>query len=314
MTTLFAFLFPGQGSQSLGMLSDIAAEYSIIKSTFDEASQVLEYDLWELTQQGPEDKLNSTEHTQPALLTASIALWRICQSHDLPTPTLLAGHSLGEYSALVVAQSLSFTDAVTLVRDRGRFMQHAVKVGEGAMAAILGLDDKQVKDLCEQHANNQIVAPANFNSVGQVVISGEKTAVERVVEAAKPAGAKIAKLIPVSVPSHCKLMQPASEHLTKALEQITITSPQIPVIHNVNVDTLSHPDDIKHALIAQLTSPVRWVETIQTMIGEGITDYYECGPNKVLAGLNKRIDKSIQTTLLSDLTTLKTVGVGGLRA
>ncbi len=286
-----AFVFPGQGSQFVGMLATQAQRFPVIKATFAEASEVLHYDLWALVSEGPEEKLNQTEYTQPALMAADLALWRLwCELSD-QRPTVLAGHSLGEFVAFVCAGSLQFAAAIRLVADRGRFMQEAVAKDEGAMAAIVGLSDAQVCALCEDI--NDLVAPANFNSKGQVVIAGKRAAVLRAIELSKIAGAKLAKLIPVSVPSHCTLMQPAAEKLAASLAAIEIVSPAIPVIHNVNALSCQDPDTIRRCLIDQLTQPVRWVDTIERMQAMGITDIVECGPGKVLEGLIKRITKEI---------------------
>jgi [acyl-carrier-protein] S-malonyltransferase len=290
-----AFVFPGQGSQSLRMLCDFASTHPVVEETFAKASSILGYDLWKLTQEGPEAKLNQTEYTQPALLTSSIALWHIYQGTQTPNPNYLAGHSLGEYSALVCANAIDFGAAVQLVADRGRFMQEAVKPGEGAMAAIIGLTNEQVEDICKQAAQGEIVSAANFNAIGQVVIAGHTEAVRRAIELAKQAGAKIAKEIPVSVPSHCELMKPAAERLAKRLANINIKAPQIPVIHNVDVCSYASAEEIRSALIRQLYCPVRWVETIQYLVSHGVKTAIECGPGKVLAGLNKRIDSTFST-------------------
>ena len=289
----FAVVFPGQGSQSVGMLSDVANQSQIIKQTFAEASAVLDYDLWALVQNGPEDKLNQTEFTQPALMAADIALWRYwCDTNDA-RPQVLAGHSLGEFVAFVAADAIDFKDAVKLVRDRGRFMQAAVANGVGAMAAIIGLDNEKVQALCDDAAQGEVVSPANFNSIGQVVIAGDKAAVERAVANAKPVGAKLAKLIPVSVPSHCALMQPAAEQFKKTLDAVRIQLPSIPVIQNVDAKIHDDVESIRQALINQLTQPVQWVATIQAMQAQGVTEIIECGPGKVLQGLIKRIDRNI---------------------
>ena len=288
-----ACVFPGQGSQSVGMLGELATAYPVVEATFAEASEVLGYDLWQLTQQGPETELNQTAKTQPALLAASVAIWRIWQAQQSRMPALLAGHSLGEYSALVCADSMAFTDAIKLVALRGEYMQAACPEGKGAMAAIIGLDDAVVIAVCATVSEGEIVTAANFNAIGQVVIAGETAAVERAIIAAKDAGAKIAKRIPVSVPSHCELMRPAAQRLSEALADVAITAPSIPVIHNVNVSEVTHGDDIRQALVEQLYSPVRWVETIQLFAEQGILQLVECGPGKVLAGLNKRIVKTM---------------------
>ncbi|WP_455211177.1 ACP S-malonyltransferase [Kaarinaea lacus] len=290
-----AFVFPGQGSQSVGMLADLAKEHTVVKQTFDAASNALGYDLWSIVQEGPEDKLNQTDVTQPAMLSAGVAVWRVWQEKNGVQPLVMAGHSLGEYAALVCAGSLVFEDAVTLVADRGRFMQEAVPVGEGAMAAILGLDDDAVKQACEQAVENDVVQAVNFNSPGQVVIAGNTRAVERAVENAKQAGAKRAVILPVSVPSHCQLMEPAAHYLAERLQKIELKVPEIDVINNVDVKAEADPDAIKDALVRQLCNPVQWVKTIQKMSTDGVNTWVECGPGKVLAGLNKRIDKKLTT-------------------
>lgn len=302
-----AFVFPGQGSQSVGMLSQLATEFPQIKATFSEASDALNYDLWQLISDGPAETLNQTERTQPAMLTAGIAVWRVWQSLTNIQPDYLAGHSLGEYSALVAAESMSFFDAIKLVEMRGQFMQHAVPTGQGAMAAILGLDDESVKAVCSQAAENAVVEAVNFNSPGQVVIAGDVTAVTRAIDLAKEQGAKRAMLLPVSVPSHCALMRPAAEQLAAALENISIHKPTIPVIHNANVAMEDEADAIKLLLTQQLHNPVRWVETVQWFASQGVTNLVECGPGKVLAGLTKRIDKSIVGLPVFDQVSLEKV-------
>lgn len=287
-----AFVFPGQGSQSVGMLSQLASEFSQVESTFSEASDALGYDLWSIVSSGPAESLNQTERTQPAMLAAGIAVWRIWQSLTNIEPSYLAGHSLGEYSALVAAEALSFSDAIKLVELRGQFMQQAVPAGQGGMAAILGLDDQKVIDICQQSAQGSVVEAVNFNSPGQVVIAGEVNAVTRATEFAKEQGAKRALLLPVSVPSHCALMKPAAEKLATALDDININIPVIPVIHNVSVAVADDAAAIKQLLTQQLYSPVRWVETIQYFTQHDTNMIIECGPGKVLAGLTKRIDKT----------------------
>lgn len=284
-----AFLFPGQGSQALGMLAEFAKHYSIIRETFMLASHVLKLDLWELCQEGPEAVLNQTENTQPALLTASVALWRLWQEQEGFKPTFMAGHSLGEYSALVCAGSLDFKVAVDLVAKRGRFMQAAVPLGVGAMGAIVGLDNEKIHELCALAAEGQVLSPANYNSIGQTVVAGNSAAVRRLLDLAKQAGAKIAKLIPVSVPSHCALMEPAAKQLARVLEDITFYVPNIPIINNVDVAIEHDPSLIKKALVEQLYNPVRWVEIVQNLEKRGVEEMIECGPGKVLAGLNRRI-------------------------
>lgn len=302
-----AFVFPGQGSQSIGMLAELAASHAIVGETFTEASDVLGYDLWSLVSNGPEDQLNQTDRTQPAMLTAGLAVWRVWQSVSSHTPAFLAGHSLGEYTALVAAGALDFADAVKLVEQRGRFMQQAVPAGEGAMAAVLGLDDDTVRAVCAEAATSGIVEAVNFNSPGQVVIAGAASAVSRAIELASTKGAKRALLLPVSVPSHCALMMPAAEQLAQALAAITVRSPAIPVIHNANVGGSDDPDTIRQLLARQLYSPVRWVETVQWLVTQDVRALVECGPGKVLAGLGKRIDKSLDSLPLFDSATLEKV-------
>jgi [acyl-carrier-protein] S-malonyltransferase len=310
-----AFVFPGQGSQSVGMLSQLSTEFPHIKATFSEASDALNYNLWRLVSDGPVETLNQTERTQPAMLAAGIAVWRVWQSLTNIQPDYLAGHSLGEYSALVAAGAMSFSDAIKLVEMRGQFMQQAVPAGQGAMAAILGLDDESVKVVCSQAADNAVVEAVNFNSPGQVVIAGDVAAVTRAIDLAKEQGAKRAMLLPVSVPSHCALMRPAAEQLTAALENISIYKPVIPVIHNANVATADDADAIKLLLTQQLHNPVRWVETVQWFASQGVTNLVECGPGKVLAGLTKRIDKSIVGLPVFDQVSLeKAVQVLGEQA
>lgn len=303
MAKQFAMVFPGQGSQSQGMLAELENNFPTIVDVFASASDVLGYDLWDLVQNNPEDKLNQTEYTQPALLAADIALWQCWQAKATVKPSIVAGHSLGEYAALVCSNVIAFDDAIQLVANRGRYMQEAVEEGEGAMAAIIGLDDEAVIAICDAASEEQIVSPANYNSIGQTVVAGHKTAVERVILLAKEKGAKLAKMIPVSVPSHCQLMQPAADRLAKDLSAISFSAPQIPVLHNIDVKAHDDIDEIKKALTAQLTLPVRWVETIQQMSNSGMHYFIECGPGKVLAGLNKRITRSIPTHMM--ITILK---------
>jgi [acyl-carrier-protein] S-malonyltransferase len=300
-----AFVFPGQGSQSVGMLADLALEHSIVKDTFEAASNALGYDLWNVVQEGPEGKLNQTDVTQPAMLSSGVAVWRVWQERHGILPATMAGHSLGEYSALVCAGSLAFEDAVTLVADRGRFMQEAVPAGEGAMAAILGLDDDVVKQACEQAVEGDVVQAVNFNSPGQVVIAGNTRAVERAVENAKQAGAKRAVLLPVSVPSHCQLMEPAAHYLAERLQKVELKMPSIDVINNVDVRVESDADAIKDALVRQLCNPVQWVKTIHKMSADGIDTLVECGPGKVLVGLNKRIEKKMTTFAIYSSDTIE---------
>ena len=301
----YAFVFPGQGSQSVGMLADLAGAHDDVRDTFTEASDALGYDLWKLVQEGPEESLNSTERTQPALLAAGVAVWRVLVENGVKRPEVMAGHSLGEYSALVCAGSLDFADAIRLVEFRGQAMQAAVPAGTGAMAAILGLADDDVRAVCEESADGEVVSAVNYNAPGQVVIAGNREAVARAIEAAKGRGAKRAIELPVSVPSHCSLMQPAAEKMAERLQDTRIKAPTIPVIHNVDVQTHDDPEQIRAALVAQLHSPVRWVETIETMSDDGILSVAECGPGKVLAGLNRRIDKSMNVYPVFDVASLE---------
>jgi [acyl-carrier-protein] S-malonyltransferase len=301
-----AFVFPGQGSQSIGMMNGWA-DLAVVKATFDEASAILGQDLWQMVADGPSELLNATVNTQPLMLTAGVAVWRAWQAQGGAQPTVLAGHSLGEYSALVAAEALSFGDALQLVRLRAEAMQEAVPVGTGAMAAILGLADADIIAACEEAAQGDVVAAVNFNSPGQVVIAGSKAAVERACEACKARGAKRAMLLPVSVPSHCALMRPASDKLKQKLDTIVINSPVIPVLHNADVAAYSDVAQIKDALARQLYEPVRWVETIAKMANDGITIIAECGPGKVLAGLNKRIATEAQQVALVDAAALQTL-------
>jgi [acyl-carrier-protein] S-malonyltransferase len=300
-----AFVFPGQGSQSVGMLADLAGDFPIVGETFAEASAALGYDLWQLVQEGPAEELNQTHITQPAMLTSGIAVWRILQQKGVAAPAVVAGHSLGEYSALVAAGAIAFADAVKLVAERGRLMQEAVPAGQGGMAAILGLDDATVISVCESAAEGDVLSAVNFNAPGQVVVAGTAAAVERVVAAAKEAGAKRALPLPVSVPSHCALMKPAAEKLAEQLAAITISAPAIPVINNVDVATVSDADAIRNALVRQLYSPVRWVESVQKMAQDGVDTLVECGPGKVLVGLNKRIEKSMNAMAVFDAASLE---------
>jgi len=300
-----AFVFPGQGSQSLGMLAELASAHAVVQQTFAEASEVLDRDLWSLVQEGPEDDLNRTDLTQPAMLAAGVAVWRVWKEQDGPMPAWMAGHSLGEYTALVCAEAMAFADAVKLVADRGRFMQDAVPAGEGAMAAILGLDDDAVRQVCAAVASGEVVDAVNFNAPGQVVIAGSTAAVERAVAAAREAGAKRALTLPVSVPSHCELMRPASERLAERLAAVQIAMPVTPVLHNVDAAQANDPDAIRDRLARQLHRPVRWVETVQTLAGHQVGTLIECGPGKVLAGLGKRIDRSLNSMPVFDPASLE---------
>lgn len=283
----FAFFFPGQGSQSVGMMQGLS-DLAVIKETFVEASDLLKQDFWAMVNE-PNEALNQTTNTQPLMLTAGIATWRAWQQHTDKRPSLMAGHSLGEYTALVAAGALSFEDALPLVRYRAEVMQNAVAEGVGAMAAILGLDDDAVRSVCDEASQGQVLEAVNLNSPGQVVIAGNKEAVERGMELAKEKGAKRALALPVSVPSHCALMKPAAEELLAYLKGVQINKPLIPVLHNADVLAYSDAEQIKDALVRQLFSPVRWVETVQYVTAQGITNSAECGPGKVLAGLTKRI-------------------------
>lgn len=300
-----AFVFPGQGSQSIGMLNALADAYPQVRETFAEASAALGYDLWAIVSAGVDTQLNQTEITQPAMLSAGVAVWRVWQAEKGAQPVLLAGHSLGEYTALTCAGALDFNTALKLVADRGRFMQEAVPAGQGGMAAIVGLEDDQVLALCVQAAQGEVLAPVNFNAPGQVVIAGTAVAVARAVEQAKGAGAKLAKLLPVSVPSHCVLMHPAAERMRARLQAVPIVAPRIPVLHNVHVKIENDADAIREALVRQVESPVRWVETIRSMAASGVDKLIECGPGRVLTGLNKRIVKDAPTLPVYDPETLR---------
>ncbi|MFO1394244.1 MAG: ACP S-malonyltransferase [Steroidobacteraceae bacterium] len=286
-----AFVFPGQGSQSVGMLSTLGAAEPVVRETFDEASQVLGYDLWSLAQQGPESDLAATERTQPAMLAAGVAVWRAWRAHGGAMPVAMAGHSLGEYTALVCSESLDFRTAVDLVRFRGQAMQRAVPLGTGAMAAVLGLDDGDVEAACREAAAGEVVEPVNFNAPGQVVIAGHATAVARAIEAAKARGAKRAVLLPVSVPSHSSLMVGAADELAARLAGVEVRMPVVPDVYTVGVQRHRSPDGIRSALREQLFKPVRWADTVRAMLASGVTTLVECGPGKVLTSLNKRVEK-----------------------
>jgi [acyl-carrier-protein] S-malonyltransferase len=302
-----AVVFPGQGSQSLGMMNGLIEFQPSVKELFNTASDILGYDLLEIITSGPEEKLNQTEVTQPALLTAAYATWLIWKEKSEFTPAVLAGHSLGEYTALVCADVITFEDAVGLVAERGRCMQKAVPADVGAMAAILGLDDEQVVRVCAEAAGNEIVSAANFNSPGQVVIAGHKLAVERAINAAKEAGAKRGMLLPVSVPSHCMLMREAANEFAESLNKITFHDAEIPVLQNVDAEAKSNPDEIRPALLEQLYKPVRWVDSINNMKNMKITKIIECGPGKVLSGLIKRIERSFEIASIHDEASLEKV-------
>ncbi|AVH32557.1 ACP S-malonyltransferase [Vibrio fluvialis] len=303
----FAIVFPGQGSQAVGMLAELGEQYDVVKQTFAEASDALGYDLWALVQNGPAEDLNQTFRTQPALLASSVAIWRVWQELGLEQPEVLAGHSLGEYSALVCAGVIDFKAAIKLVELRGQLMQEAVPAGTGAMYAIIGLDDAAIAKACEEAAQGDVVSPVNFNSPGQVVIAGQKDAVERAGTLCKEAGAKRALPLPVSVPSHCALMKPAAEKLAVALEELAFNTPQIPVINNVDVVAETDPAKIKDALVRQLHSPVRWTEGVEKMAEQGIEKLIEVGPGKVLTGLTKRIVKTLDAAAVNDIASLEAV-------
>lgn len=302
--TQFAFVFPGQGSQAVGMLAELAAQFPIVEETFGEASSALGYDLWQLVQQGPAEELNKTWQTQPALLAASVAIFRVWQQQGGKAPALMAGHSLGEYSALVCAGVLDFKAAIRLVELRGKLMQEAVPEGTGAMYAIIGLNNDAIAKACEESAQGQVVSPVNFNSPGQVVIAGNKEAVERAGAACKAAGAKRALPLPVSVPSHCALMKPAADKLAVALQDITFNAPQVPVVNNVDVRTENDPEAIRSALVRQLYSPVRWTESVEFIAAQGVTSLLEVGPGKVLTGLTKRIVDTLTAAAVNDTASL----------
>ena len=295
MSATLAFVFPGQGSQSLGMLADQAGQHPLIGETFKEASEALGYDLWALTQQGPAEQLNQTDKTQPAILTASIALWRVWQAEGGALPAYVAGHSLGEYSALVAAGSVGLADAVRLVERRGQLMQEAVPAGQGGMAAVLGLKDEDVIAACAEAANGDVVSAVNFNSPGQVVIAGSAAAVARAIEACKARGAKRALPLPVSVPSHCALMKPAAERFAESVAAINWQAPKISLVQNVTATVPATLEDLKQNLLAQLYMPVRWVESVALLAQQGARQLVECGPGKVLSGLNKRCADGIET-------------------
>jgi [acyl-carrier-protein] S-malonyltransferase len=300
MSANIAFVFPGQGSQSIGMLAELGAKHPIVIEAFAQASEVLGYDLWQLVQHDEEGQLNQTHITQPALLTASVALWRLWLQQGGLMPSVLAGHSLGEYSALVCAGALEFTDAVRLVEARGQFMQDSVPSGEGAMAAIIGMDDDAIALACEVSAQGQVVAPVNYNSPGQVVIAGSKAAVERAMVACKEAGAKRALPLPVSVPSHCALMLPAADKLRAMLAGMKVKVPTVSVVQNVDAKVADSAEAIVDNLVAQLHQPVLWSQCVESIAASGVELVVECGPGKVLNGLTKRINKTLQTASIND--------------
>ena len=295
----FAMVFPGQGSQAVGMMQAYAG-LPAVRETFAEASDVLGQDLWALTADGPAELLNQTLNTQPVMLAAGVAVWRACEALGAPRPAVLAGHSLGEFTALVAAGALAFADALPLVRYRAQVMQEAVAEGTGAMAAVLGLDDAAVQAVCADAAQGEVLEAVNFNSPGQVVIAGQRSAVERGMALAKERGARRALPLPVSVPSHCALMLPAAERLAERLAGVEVRLPAIPVLQNADVVAWTTADEIRSALVRQLHRPVRWVETVQKMAADGVTRSFECGPGKVLAGLNKRIVEGLDSVALAD--------------
>lgn len=296
-----AIVFPGQGSQSVGMLHDLASKYPMITEKFREVSDVLNFDYWNLTQQGPVETLNQTEYTQVVMLVADVAIYSVMQSLGQTTkPQIMAGHSLGEYAALVCSGALNLTDAAELVRARGRLMQETIPLGSGAMAAIVGLSDEQVEDICQQASTaSELVTPANFNTIGQVVIAGNTPAVERAITNAENMQARMATIIPVSVPCHCPLLHTAAEKFAEVLASANISIPEVPVVSNVDLSIYKSVEQIKELLAKQLYSPVQWVKTIQLMQKEGVQQILECGPGKVLSGLAKRIDRSLQVDQVS---------------
>lgn len=299
-----AFVFPGQGSQQVGMFAQHAEKYAIVGETFAQASDALGYDLWQLVQQGPQDTLNLTENSQPALLAASVAIWRIIQQRGPFLPRILAGHSLGEWSALVCAGVVEFADAIKLVQLRGRYMQEAVPLGQGTMAAIIGLDDDAIAQACHRASQGEVVTAVNFNSPGQVVIAGHASAVERAMALCKEAGAKRTLPLAVSAPFHTSLMKPAAERLSSCVDATTFSAPSIPVVHNVHAQVEFEPQKIKALMIEQIHAPVQWVDCVNALVAEGITEVVECGPGKVLGGLVKRIAKPVSCITTDPLVAL----------
>ncbi|MDX5379572.1 MAG: ACP S-malonyltransferase [Halomonas sp.] len=305
MTQPLALVFPGQGSQQVGMLRELAERYSVVRTTFEEAADALGYDLWKVVQEGPDEALNATACTQPALLTASVAIWRVWQELEGPRPGAMAGHSLGEYSAMVCAGVVGFADGVRLVRLRGEAMQEAVPVGQGAMAAILGLDDATVETACAEAAQNEVVAAVNYNAPGQVVIAGDKAAVERAIALCQEAGAKRAMPLPVSVPSHCALMHPAAERLKAAMTDLDMRPPRYTVYQNVDAQAHADVETLRTRLVEQLYQPVRWTACVEAMEAAGAAVFIECGPGKVLTGLGKRIAKGSKGLAVNDPDSLE---------
>jgi [acyl-carrier-protein] S-malonyltransferase len=292
-TSTLAFVFPGQGSQKQGMLAELAGQYPIVQETFAEASEVLGYDLWQLSQDGPQEALNMTERTQPLLLAASVAIWRVWLQQKTARPALMAGHSLGEWSALVCAEVVTFADAIRLVQLRGKYMQEAVPTGVGTMAAIIGLDDQSIIDACKAAEEGEEVSAVNFNSPGQVVIAGHVSAVDRAIAICKDKGAKKAMTLAVSAPFHSALLKPAADRLAEKIAGVTFSTPAVPVVHNVNAKTEADPEQIKQRMIEQIYHPVLWVDCVNVLVAQGVTSAVECGPGKVLSGLMKRIDRSV---------------------
>ena len=300
----FAAVFPGQGSQSVGMLAGLADAFPVVESTFSEASAVLGYDLWRVCREGPEERLNATECTQPAMLTAGVAVWRVWRERGGRSPDAMAGHSLGEYSALVCAGAVSFPDAVALVAARGRFMQEAVPSGEGAVAAVLGLEDEEVEAACRAGEQGEVVCPVNFNAPGQVVIAGHTGAVGRALELAREAGARRAIRLPLSVPVHSPLMQPAADRFRSALEAVELSTPALPVLANIGLEPHGGPDSIRERLVRQVSSPVPWAATVRRLAERGIEAILEPGPGRVLAGLNRRIERRMNAHAVFDPASL----------
>lgn len=300
-----AFVFPGQGSQKVGMLADLAEQFGSVRETFNEASEVLGYDMWKLIQEGPQEDINLTERTQPILLTSSVAIWRVWASQTGQMPSHMAGHSLGEWSALVCAQAVDFNDALNIVRARGQYMQQAVPLGEGAMAAIIGLDDAAIVDACAIASESGVVDAVNFNAPGQVVIAGSKIAVERAIALCKEAGAKRALPLPVSAPFHTSLMRPAADQLSELVHSVTFKQPVIPIVHNVHAQTEDHAEKIKDIMLEQIYKPVRWVDCIKQLKAKGVTTLVECGPGKVLSGLSKRIDSELISLVTEDSVSIE---------
>jgi [acyl-carrier-protein] S-malonyltransferase len=305
MNKNLAFVFPGQGSQKIGMLASLASINTVVLDTFSEASEALGYDLWELVQSGEQEAINLTERTQPILLASSVAIWRLWQEKSGPSPSLLAGHSLGEWSALVCSGVLGFTNALKIVRARGAYMQEAVPLGVGAMAAILGLDDQAVMDACNTARQGEVVDAVNFNAPGQIVIAGSALAVERAIELCKASGAKRVLPLPVSAPFHTSLMHPAAENLADLVNSTVFSTPQIPVIHNVHAQTESNPDAIKALMLEQIYKPVMWVDCVNELKAQGGKILIECGPGRVLNGLSKRIDRELTSYATDDLASLE---------